>query len=150
MEEDEFKFFVVRVAVKQEKVVALMLANKAERLSLPVKSVLFDGKVKGYLIVEAKDEDTVLKLISNMKHVKGMLSQPISKEEVLSLIEKKEEVVEIKVGDLVEIVSGAFKGERAKVTAVDEEKNSYTVVPLDAPVPIPIKVKREHLKVVKE
>jgi transcriptional antiterminator NusG len=144
-------FFVVRVATKQEKVVALMIEKKIKADNLPVYSVFFHEPVKGYVFIETDDENAAYQAISGIKHVKGILEKPMKDEEILSMFKvesKKEE--EIKVGDIIEISAGPFKGERAKVLAIDRAKDEYTVEPLEAIVSIPVRLKGKNIKVIKQ
>jgi len=53
-------------------------------------------------------------------------------------LEEKEITVEI--GDTVEVIGGAFKGEEAKVNRVDDTNREVTIELLDAAVPIPTTV----------
>ena len=144
--------YVVRVASKQERIVALMLEKKARTKGLEVYSILVPENVKGYLIIEVKDENTAINLVSEVKYVKGFLRSPITKEEVAKILtkakEKKEEKIEI--GDIVEIISGPFRGENAKVTQIDEAKKEFVVLPLDVAIAMPVKIKSSMVKLVKK
>jgi transcriptional antiterminator NusG len=51
-------------------------------------------------------------------------------------------------GDLVELVNGPFKGEKARVQKIDEAKEEITVELIEAMVPIPVTVKGESIKVI--
>ena len=144
-------FYIVRVATKQEKVVSLMLGEKARVKGLDIDSILFNDKVKGYLFVETSDENALAMLINGVKHVKGVLSKPISFEEIQKMVKvEKPQKVEINVGDVVEIISGPFKSEEAKVIAVDENKDEYTVIPLEAVIAIPVRLTGKSLKLKKK
>ncbi len=140
-------FYIVRVAAKQEKVVGLMLEEKAKVKSIPVYSILFNDRVKGYIFVEADDDNAVAMLINGVKHVKGLLKKPISFEEIQKMVViEKPKKVEINIGDIVEIVSGPFKNEEAKVIAVDAAKDEYTVVPMEAVIAIPVKLSGKNIR----
>jgi transcriptional antiterminator NusG len=49
-------------------------------------------------------------------------------------------------GDLIEITSGPFKGERAKVVRIDKEKEEVTVELVEVAVPIPVTIKMGTIK----
>ena len=143
-------FYAIRVATKQEKIVSLIIEEKAKKEMLPIYSIIFSENVKGYIFIEAEDDIAVLEAIRGVKHVKGLLQKPLEDEEVLKMLKVEEKVEEeMKVGDIVEIISGPFKGEKAKVTDIDKSKNEYTVIPLEALVQIPLRIKGKNLKVVK-
>ena len=59
-------------------------------------------------------------------------------------------VAKIAEGDIVELVSGPFRGEKAKVTRVDDTKEEITVELIESMVPIPITVKGEHVRVLEK
>ena len=56
---------------------------------------------------------------------------------------------EVSKGDLVELVSGPFKKEKARVAKIDKDKNEITVELIEAAVPIPVIVKGDDLKIIK-
>ena len=51
--------------------------------------------------------------------------------------------------DIVEIISGPFKGENAKVSRIDRIKEDVVVELVEAAVPIPITVKIDAVKVIR-
>ncbi|MFN7991920.1 MAG: transcription elongation factor Spt5 [Candidatus Micrarchaeia archaeon] len=107
----------IRVTSGQEKIIAEILMKKARAEKLDVYSLVHVENVKGYLFVEAVDENTVVKLIQKVKHVKGFLRKPITIGEIENLVKAdKQPAMIIESGDTVEMSSGPFKGERAKVT----------------------------------
>jgi len=147
-EEAGHKFFIVRIAVKQEKITAMMLSQKVKAKKAHIYSIFFKEDIRGYLFIEADDDNAVANLVDGVKHVKGMIKgSPLSFADVQKMIEKKVEVaVSIDPGDIVEIVSGPFKGERAKVNASDVAKNVYTVVPIDAAISIPVNISGKNIR----
>lgn len=144
----QHKFFIVRIAVKQEKITAMMLSQKVRATKAKVYSIFFKEDIRGYLVIEADDDNAVAKLIDGVKHVKGMIKgAPLTFEDVKKMMEKKAEVaVAIEPGDIVEIISGPFKGEKAKVNAVDLVKNIYTVVPIEAAISIPVNITGKNIR----
>jgi transcriptional antiterminator NusG len=58
--------------------------------------------------------------------------------------------VDLKTGDMVEIIGGPFKGEKGKVTRYDKVKRELTMEPTETPVPIPITVSVEFIKVLQK
>jgi len=47
-------------------------------------------------------------------------------------------------GDIVELIAGPFKGEKARVQRIDEGKDQVTVELYEATVPIPVTVRGDH------
>jgi transcriptional antiterminator NusG len=139
--------FTIRVTSGQEKILSDILVKKSRAEKLDIFSIVYVEAVKGYLFVEAAEENSVVKLIQKVKHVKGFLKQPVTIEELEKLIKTtKKPTLVIEVGDLVEMSSGPFKGERARVTQVDEGKDEVTVELLEVAVPIPVTVKSKMIK----
>jgi transcriptional antiterminator NusG len=139
--------FTIRVTTGQERIVSEMLLKKARAEKLNIYSLVSLENIKGYLFVEATDENTVVKLIQRVKHVKGILKRPITTAEIENLIKTtKQQVVTLEIGDTVEMISGPFKGEKAKITKIDEAKDEVTVELIEIAVPIPVTVKTKTIR----
>ena len=52
------------------------------------------------------------------------------------------------VGCIVEIVTGAFKGEKARVTSVAETKEEVSMELYEQPIPMTLKMRGDHVRVV--
>ena len=59
-------------------------------------------------------------------------------------------VTGIAEGNIIEIISGPFKGEKARVQRIDESKEEVTVELIEAMVPIPITVRGDHVRVLEK
>jgi transcriptional antiterminator NusG len=59
-------------------------------------------------------------------------------------------VVGIREGDLVELVAGPFKGEKARVQQIDQGKEEITVELVEAMVPIPVTIRGDHVRVIEK
>ena len=139
--------YSLRITSGQEKITAEILAKKSRAESLPIYSVVYVENVKGYLFIEAADENAATKLTQKVKHVKGILKRAMTLQEIESLIKVSATmVVIIENGDIVEMISGPFKGEKAKVISSDEAKEEITVELVDVAVPIPVTVKMKMVK----
>ncbi len=140
--------YTIRVTSGQEKIIAQMLEKKARAEKLDVYSVAYIENIKGYLFVEVPDKNVLAKLIQKVRHVKGFLKTPVKLEEIEKLLVlTKQPTMIIEVGDTVEMTSGPFKGERAKVVKVDESHDEVTVELLEVAVPIPITVKSKMVRI---
>lgn len=136
-----------RVTSGQENIVADLLAEKVKKTKVNVGALLVSSRLKGYLIVEAADEVEAKKLVANVPHVKSVLNRPIAFEEIKEMIESKPPEVSLNKGDMIEISSGPFKGERAKVIRIDHDKEEVTVELIEVAVPIPVTLKIDAIKV---
>jgi len=140
--------YTIRVTSGQEKIIAQMLEKKARAEKLDVYSIVYIENIKGYLFVEVPDKNILAKLIQRVRHVKGFLKTPIETKEIEKLLVlTKQPIMTIEVGDIVEMTSGPFKGERAKVVTVDEGHDEITVELVEVAVPIPITVKSKMVKI---
>ncbi len=140
--------YTIRVTTGQEKIVSQMLDKKAKAEKLNVYSIAYIENIKGYIFVEVPDKNVLAKLLQKMRHVKGFLATPVKIEEIEKLIAlSKQPIIMLEVGDIVEMTSGPFKGERAKVVKVDEGHDEVTVELIEVAVPIPITVKSKMVKV---
>ncbi len=139
--------YIFRVTTGQEKIVSQMLEKKSKAQKLSIYSILVPENVKGYLFVEAATENDAVHLAQKTRHVKGILKQAIALSEVEKMVTaEKPAALTIELADIVEIKSGAFKGDKAKVTKIDENKDELTVEFMDMAVPIPTTIKRKITK----
>jgi len=65
------------------------------------------------------------------------------------MLEQVKVEMNIQKNDIVEIISGPFKREQAKITRIDKQKEEVVVELLEAAVPIPITVKMDAVKVIR-
>jgi len=140
--------FALRVTTGQERIIANMLDKKVKDIETnDIYSVIYVDGIKGYLFVEAESENAIPEITYNMRYVKGYIKKPVSEDEIKKLLSSIEEpTAKIKMGDIVELVSGPFKGEKAKVIKIDEDKDESTVELIEVAVPIPVTVKLKILK----
>jgi transcriptional antiterminator NusG len=142
--------YAIRVTVGQEKSTADVLMAHAKKQNLPILAVMAPANLSGYLFVESYGREAVEKARAGVKHARGMVSGELSLSDLEQYLAPKPSVVKMEVGDLVEISSGPFKGERARIVQVDKEKEEVTVEFFEATVPIPVTVKSEAVKVIQK
>ena len=143
-------YFVIRVTSSQEKITVDILESKVMKTNLPIYSIVLVEGMRGYIIVEAENEVACRDLIMNEPHVKGMLPKPLSEAELNAMLETKKSAQEINVNDIVEFLSGPFKGYKAKVIKIDQTKDEITVELMDVAVPIPVTTKSNTARVVEK
>ena len=144
--------FTIRTTVGQESLVADILSNKIRKEDLSIYSISVIPGLKGYIMIEADNEMTVRRGITNTSHVKGkgIVGGEVKIDELDTLLESKPLMKSIKAGQKVELIAGPFKGERAKVIRVNDTKEEVTVELLEAAVKIPVTISAEHIRVIKE
>lgn len=147
----EDMLYASRVTTGQEHVVADMLIRKIKKEKHLIKSIAVFEDLRGYLIIEAETEADIRKAIFGLPHIRGVLSKTIDISEIEGLIEAaKAPILSINKEDIIEIISGPFKGEKAKVMRVDKNKEELTVELTEAAVPIPVTIKADTVKVIKK
>lgn len=144
--------FTVRTTVGQESLVVDILSGKIKKEDLNIYSISVIPGLKGYVLIEAEDEVTLRRGISNTSHVKGkgIVGGQVKIEELGGLLEAKPLMKSIKEGMKVELIAGPFKGSRAKVLRVNDAKEEVTVELLDEAVKIPVTIHAEHIRIIKE
>lgn len=142
--------FAVRTTAGQEKNVANLIAVRIESAKLPIKAVLVPEMLKGYIFVEAEGPHFVEEVISGIKHVRSRVPGIVSFSEVEKYIVVKPVIEELNIEDVVEIISGPFKGMRAKITRIDKAKSEVILELLEATFTLPITVHADYVKVVEK
>lgn len=142
--------FAIRTTAGQEKNVANLIAAKVEMAKLPIKAVLVPETLKGYVFVEAEGPHFVEEAIAGIKHVRSRVSGIVSFPEIERHIVVKSVIEELDIDDVVEIISGPFKGMQAKITRLDKTKGEATLELLEATFTLPITVHADYVKLVKK
>ena len=138
--------FAVRTTGGQEKIVMRLLETKMKMGQIDVQSVLLLDDLKGYVVVEAQDPPSMFNAIQGIRHIRGQLRGELQYSEIDKYLIKKSTVTELSVDNTVEIIGGPFKGMKATVKRVDQEKEEAVVILLDAPYQLPVTVDANHLK----
>lgn len=143
-------YFVVKVTSGQERIVANMLQSKSTKGDTNIYSIMVVEGMRGYIIIEAADELACREFVSKEHNVRGVLSKPLSSEEIDKLVSMPSKAQDIQKGDIIEFSTGPFKGYKAKVLKIDDTKSDMTVELMDVVVPIPITTKINTAKVVQK
>ncbi len=141
-------FALKTTANREDQVMDFITANSIKR-KLDVYSVIRPHGLRGYIFVEAKDRQSAEEAFYGIPYAKELLSKPVRYEEIESMLEQVKVKVNIKKNDIVEIISGPFKREKAKISRIDEQKEEVVVELLEAAVPIPITLKLDSVKVIR-
>ena len=140
--------FAYRVTAGQESIVADLLHEKVKKTHAPITSIIVSPRLRGYLIMESNNEIEAHKIIQNVPHIKGTLHRTMAISDLGELLHSKPVELILNPGDLIEVISGPFKGERAKVVRTDKEKDDVTVELIEVAVPIPVTIKTNTIRVV--
>jgi transcription termination/antitermination protein NusG len=143
----ETNVYVVKTTANQERSVANLIAQIARKEKYDIRALLVPDVLKGYVLVEAPAPEIVDQAIQGIPHARSMIKGVSSIEEVEHFLTPKPTVTGITEGAVVELISGPFKGEKARVKRVDTAKEEITVELFEAMVPIPITVRGDHVRV---
>jgi len=120
--------------------------------------------MRGYLFIESSALHHVEKLIGRsggrdpaarrglnqtpLKNAKTVLPGEAPLADILPYLEPKAVTSGIEVGCIVEIVTGAFKGEKARVLSVAESKEEVSMELYEQPIPMTLNMRGDHVRVV--
>jgi len=146
--EDE-TIFALRTTANREDQVMDFVSSNAVKKRLEVYSVVRPHGMRGYIFIEAATKTDAEQAAFNIPYARGILLQPVKYSEIEHMLEQVKHEMNIQKNDIVEIISGPFKRENAKVTRIDKTKEEIVVELLEAAVPIPITVNMDAVKVIR-
>lgn len=123
----------------REKTAIDEMKSKIKASNFDISAVFHPEELKGYIFIEGKEND-INQLANQIRHLRGVIDEEVEVDEIEKYLSEEQEDIRIEVGDTVEVVGGAFKGEEAKVNRVDDTNREVTIELLDAAVPIPTTV----------
>lgn len=141
--------FALRTTANREDQVMDFVSSNAKKKKLDVYTIIRPHGMRGYIFIEAKTRQDAEQAAFNIPYARGILPKEVEYGEIEHMLEQVKREVNIKKNDVVEIISGPFKRENAKVRRIDKAKEEVVVELLEAAVPIPITVKMDAVKVVR-
>jgi len=136
--------YAVKTTASQERTVADMIMNREEA---SIHAALAPDSLTSYVMVEADDDSVFERILDEIPHARGVVQGRSSLAEVEHFLSPKPDVEGIAEGDIVELIAGPFKGEKAQVQRIDEGKDQVTVELYEATVPIPVTVRGDQIRV---
>ncbi|MFC7021309.1 MULTISPECIES: transcription elongation factor Spt5 [Haloarcula] len=136
--------YAVKTTASQERTVADMIINREEP---DIHAALAPDSLTSYVMVEAGDIAVFDRILDEIPHANGVVQGESSIAEVEHFLSPKPDVEGIAEGDIVELIAGPFKGEKAQVQRIDEGKDQVTVELYEATVPIPVTVRGDQIRV---
>jgi len=162
--------YIVKTAIGSEQRVADEMYNRLHgsgsltALLPDIMSILHPTGMRGYLFIESSALHHVEKLIGRsggrdpaarrglnqtpLKNAKTVLPGEAPLGDILPYLEPKAVTSGIEVGCIVEIVTGAFKGEKARVLSVAESKEEVSMELYEQPIPMTLNMRGDHVRVV--
>lgn len=143
------QIFALRTTANREEQVLDFVSSNTKKKNIPVFAALHPHDMRGYIFIEAENKASAEEAASGVPYARGILPSPIQYQEIEHMLEQAKTQVNIQKSDIVEIISGPFKREKAKVTRIDTQKEEVVVELLESAVPIPITVKLDSVKVIR-
>jgi len=140
--------WTLRATIGQEKAIAKHIRKKIETKSIGVFSLLIPESLRGYIFIEADTIDKIDQAIIGIPHVRSKVVGEVEITELEGFLVPKPTIEGLHVNDIIEIISGPFKGSRAKINRIDISREEVTVELLDSQIPIPIKLHSDFCKVI--
>jgi len=140
----------VKTSIGHEKTVADSIASRAKPKPSGVFAILSPATIRGYVFVEAMNTDGLRELVKGVRRTRGIVKGETSFAEIEHFLTPKPIVSGIVEGDIVELIAGPFKGEKARVQQIDENKEEITVELFEAMVPIPVTIRGDHVRVLEK
>ena len=129
----------IRTTTGRENIVIESITSKVKGHAIPIKSVFHPEDLRGYIFIEGEVND-IEAGIKGIPHVRGLINKDVPMEQLERFLIVAKQEIKLEIGDVVEIIGGPFKGEKGKITRVDETKNEITVEFLEAAIPIPVTI----------
>ena len=148
-EKQEGVIFALRTTANREDQVLSFVASNVKRKNLAVYSLVRPHGMRGYIFVEAASKSDAEQAAFSVPYARGILPSIVEYKEIEHMLEQGTKEMNIKKNDIVEIISGAFKREKAKISRIDKAKEEVVVELLEAAVPIPITLAMDAVKVIR-
>lgn len=142
--------YAIRTLVGQEKNVARIIARNVKTNGMDVSSILVPESLKGYILIESSSKIDMQNPAFKVPHMKGIIDGDIPFDEVKTFLNPEPILASVKKGSIVELISGPFKGEKAKVVRIDESKENVVLELIEAAVPIPVTVKGDQIRLIQK
>jgi transcriptional antiterminator NusG len=141
--------FALRTTANREDQVMSFITSNVVRKKIPVYSVVRPHGMRGYIFIETETAQDAEQSAFGVPYARGILGKEIDYKEIEHMLERVKKDVNILKNDIVEIISGPFKREKAKITRIDKTKEEVVVELLEAAVPIPMTMKIDAVKVIR-
>ena len=145
----ETQIFVLRTTANREDQVVDFIGSNAQKKKLEVYAIIRAHGMRGYIFIEAKDRQAAEESFTGIPYAKGLLPKPVEYKEIEGMLEQVKIQVNIQKNDIVEIITGPFKREKAKVVRIDTQKEEVVLELLETAIPIPLTLKLDAVKVIR-
>jgi len=145
--EESHEFYVVRAALgKEDKFLDAVYTLLEKKEDHGVYAIFRPDSVKGYVFAETSSLTKLVDSLRGIPNFKGVIKNPIQFEEIEKYFGSAVEQIAVNERDIVEVIAGPFKGDRARVIRIVPGKDEVVVEPLNMPVPIPITMNIDDIR----
>ncbi len=148
-EELHDQIFALRTTANREDQVMDFIQSNVAKKKMKVYALVRPHGMRGYIFIEAETRQEAEQAAFNVPYARGLLPNVLQYKEIEHMLEQVKLQMNIEKNDIVEIISGPFKRENAKITRIDRAKEEVVVELLESAVPIPITVKMDSVKVIR-
>ena len=141
---------ILKTQIDQERSVVDSLLSKANIGEKDIFAMLSPGNLRGYVFVEGMNTERLREKTRDIRKARSFVDGETSLAEIDHYLTPLSTVVGMVEGDLVELINGPFKGERARVQHIDNNKEEITVELIEAMVPIPVTVKGDSVRIIEK
>ncbi len=146
---ESHEFYIARTAPgKEEKFLDSIEQTLKKKEDTGIYAVFRPETVKGYVFIEGESLSKVVDSLRAVPNNKGVIRTPVDFSELEKYFEKDGEQVIVHERDIIEIISGPFKGDKAKVVRLVPGKDEVIIEPLNMSVPIPITLSLDDIRVI--
>jgi transcription termination/antitermination protein NusG len=135
----------IRTTTGRENVVIDSVTTRITTQSIPIKALFHPEELRGYVFIEG-DVEEIEAAIKGIPHIRGFINKNVPMEQIERFLVAEKSEIKLEVGDIVEIIGSPFKGERAKISRIDEQKGEITVEFLEAAIPIPVTISANSVR----
>ncbi len=144
--------YLFRAKLGQEKSLAKMVMLKGNRKDSGVYAVLLSDEYRGYAFIEG---ETQLKIEASLNGIRTLSARAIQNkevpiEELEKILNPRPSIEGLKVGIIVQIIDGPFKGLKGRLTRVEENNQEITVELIDSTMSLPVKIHADYVKKIRE
>jgi transcription termination/antitermination protein NusG len=135
----------IRTTTGRENVVIDSVTTRIATQNIPIKALFHPEELRGYVFIEGEVEE-IEAAIKGIPHIRGFINKNVPMEQIERFLVAEKSEIKLEVGDIVEIIGSPFKGERAKISRIDEQKGEITVEFLEAAIPIPVTISANSVR----
>lgn len=130
-------YYSVKTYANSEVQTAEMICEKGGD---EILAALVPDGLTSYIMIEAEGPEYIEQVLPEVPPAQKVVEGEAKSEQVLEFLDPPGDVDHISQGDIVEITSGPFSGEKARITKLQENSGKVTVEMMESTVPIPVEM----------